>query len=241
MRVAVVEDCNKDREYLVEYIKRFAYEQNLKTEISEYTLGENFLEDEDLSTLDVVFLDIYLGKKNGMEVAKILREIGYTDLIIFCTTTARYALEGYSVRAMSYIVKPYTYKEIEKNLKEIAKTINEQKLSIRIKDGREWYKIDLSDILYIENHGNYVDIHTSEEVHSTRMTLNEMQGILLPYNCFTRCDRGIIVNLVNIHRITDSIILMNNNEKIPISRRNKGQVKERYLNFIFEEMEKEDV
>ncbi|MEG0838445.1 MAG: LytTR family DNA-binding domain-containing protein [Hydrogenoanaerobacterium sp.] len=240
MHIAVVDNNTADRENLVSYIKKFSYEKNYEIKITVHSLGENFLEDDDLSTLDVVFLDIYMGIKSGMDVAKILRtEHQYDGIIVFCTTTSDYALEGYKVNAFNYILKPYTYKEIELTLDNIARLRNEKSLSIRIKDGREWRKIKLCDILYIEKQANYIHIHTTGETHTARMTFKEIEQILAPHSRFTKCDRGVIVNLFNVSELKDNIIIMQNGDKVPVSRRNIPFVNEQYLSFIFDEMEKE--
>ncbi|MEG1505636.1 MAG: LytTR family DNA-binding domain-containing protein, partial [Lachnospiraceae bacterium] len=96
----------------------------------------------------------------------------------------------------------------------------------------------LCDFLYVENDANYVRIHTKGGVHSTRMAFKEMEKRLSQYRYFIRCDRGIIVNLFNAKEIVNHSIVMNNGEKIPISRRNISFVNEQYSDLIFEEMEK---
>lgn len=237
MKIAVVEDNVEDRTLLVSYIKKFSYELNCEVEVIAHSLGENFLEDEDLSLIDSVFLDIFMGIKNGMDVAKAMRDQGYKGFIIFCTTTADFALEGYSVNAMGYIVKPFTYEAIKTLLVTISKILRENTRYIRVKDGRQWCKINLLDVLYVEKQGNYVRIHTPEKTYSMRMALSEMGEQLFQYNCFVKCDRGIIVNLDNIREIQEYTILLKNNERIPISRSSKPVVNNRYFDFIFEQME----
>ncbi|MEG0941907.1 MAG: LytTR family DNA-binding domain-containing protein, partial [Oscillospiraceae bacterium] len=238
LKIAVVDDSSADRECLSSYISRFAFEHNYEIDVSLHCLGENFLEDADFSSLDLVFLDIYMGEKTGMDVAKIMRSSGFSGKIVFCTTTAKYALEGYSVGATDYILKPYTYEKIEKLLTDIAKMLNEKVLSILIKDGRQWCKISVCDILYTENHANYVYIYTPSEMHSVRMSFLEMEATLAQYNGFIKCDRGIMVNLHNVREIHGNLISMNNGTIVTISRRNVAQVNEQYLSFIFREMEK---
>lgn len=237
MRIAVVDDNSEDRKMLTSYIKEVSYALNCEMEVTNYSLGENFLEDEDLSLLDAVFLDIYMGKKNGMEVAKALRDKGYHGSIIFCTTTADFALEGYSVKAMGYIVKPFSYLKIMELLKDISRVLCENSRSIRVKDGRQWYRVNLSEILYAEKQGNYVYVHAFGKTYSIRMPLAEMEEQLYQYNCFVKCDRGIIVNLENIKELRDHTILLKNEGCIPMSRSNKAVVNDRYFDFIFEKME----
>lgn len=206
--------------------------------LSCYDSGEDFLEKEDLSLLDVVFLDIYMEERNGIDVARILRDSGYDGFIIFSTSSADHALEGYSVQAYDYILKPYTYDVIANTLDKLSVVRMEEAPSVRIKSGRIWYKIRLHEILYVENHANYVHIYTQNSMYATRMTFKEMKEKLSSYSYFVRCDRGILVNLSNVYEIKDHLILMNNNSILPISRGNASLVNRQYLDFIFEEMEK---
>lgn len=237
MNIAVVDDSQSDRKLLISYIKNISYELNCKTDISAYSLGENFLEDEDISTLDAVFLDIYMGMKNGMEVAKSLREKGYQGIIIFCTTSANFALEGYSVKAVGYIVKPFTYEKIAEQMRDIMQRLGENTCTIRLKEGRQWYKVTISDILYVEKHGNYVYVHTFGRNYSIRMALGQIEELLSRYNCFVKCDRGIVVNLENVKELEGNMVLLKNNDRVTISRSNKSTVSDRYFDFIFEKME----
>ncbi|MEF9941509.1 MAG: LytTR family DNA-binding domain-containing protein [Lachnospiraceae bacterium] len=238
MRIAIVEDDKRDRSCLESYIKKYLCKKEFPINVVTYSVGENFLEDEELTELDVVFLDIYMGKENGMEIAKNLRKRDYNSVIVFCTTTSSFALEGYMVKAYDYIVKPYTYENIESVMEDISELLNEKIPCIHIKDGRQWFKLKISDIFYVENHANYVYIHTKKEMHTTRMTFTEMETLLSPYSCFVRCDRGVIVNMNNIYKLHHNTILMGDGEQLPISRRNIAQVNEQYLHFIFDEMEK---
>lgn len=237
MKIAVVDDNVEDRMLLASSIRKVSRELNCETELSIHCLGENFLEDEDLSLLDAVFLDIYMGMKNGMEVAKTLRERAYKGFIIFCTTTADFALEGYSVNALGYLVKPFAYDAIATQLRHICKRLGENTRSLRVKDGRQWCKVNISDVLYIEKQGNYVQIHTCGRIYSMRMSLGGIEGELSQYNCFVKCDRGILVNLESINEIRDNTILLKNNSSVPISRSSKPVVKDRYFDFVFEKME----
>lgn len=237
MKIAVVDDSVSDRNLLTSYIKNISFELNCEIEISAHSLGENFLEDEDISILDAVFLDIYMGLKNGMEVAKSLRGKGYHGIIVFCTTSADFAIEGYTVNAVGYIVKPLTYEKIAEQLRYIVKNLGANTRFIRLKDGRQWYKVSISDILYVEKQGNYVYAHTFDRTYSIRTTLGQIEEQLFNFNCFVKCDRGIVVNLENVKELEDNTVLLKNNGRVPISRSNKQAVSDRYFDFIFERME----
>lgn len=237
MKIAVVDDNRTERDFLISNLKKFSMEYNFEIQTTGYSSGESFLEEADFSILDVVFLDIYLGGITGMEIAKRLRTEEYDGMIVFCTLTAEFALEGYEVKAAGYIVKPFSYERITALLLDIAKMLQERSLCIRIKEKRQWYKVNLCDILYAENHANYVFIYTNSKMYSTRMPFREMQSMLLSSPSFAKCDRGIVINLINVREIKNNIVLMKNGDCLPVSRSNISTVKERYFDFVFEKME----
>ena len=212
-------------------------------QISGYLLAENFVEEGNLSLFDVVFLDIFIGKKNGVEIARYLRANNYQGLIVFCTVTAQFALEGYDVKAFGYILKPYTYDRIEELMDDILKSSHKEVPSICIKENRRWYKIPLCDILYVENSANYVTICTNERVYSTRMAFRQMDELLSRQNCFARCNRGTIINLSHISKIDGPCATVKCDQggdefKLPISRRYLQTINEQYVDYIFQELEK---
>ncbi|MEG2000804.1 MAG: LytTR family DNA-binding domain-containing protein [Evtepia sp.] len=241
MKIAIVEDEAADRKQLVTYLNRFSYEKSVPMQISTHCMGENFLEDEDPARLDLVILDIFMGEKSGMEVAEILREREYDGFIVFCTTSPDYALKGYGVQASGYLLKPFEYEKLSQLLLRLTDAVHQIVPHIIIKENRHWCKVPLESILYVENHANYVYIHTMEETYSSRMPFSEMECSLTPYACFVKCDRGIMANLHHVRELKGNVMIMSNLDTVSISRRNLPIVNERYLDTIFEEMEQEDV
>lgn len=243
MNIAVVDDTKKDRDTLITYIQRFFNTKNISCQISGYLLAENFMEEGSFSLFDVIFLDIFIGQKNGVEIARRLRADNYQGLIVFCTVTAQFALEGYDVKAFGYILKPYTYDRIEALLEDILKSSHKEVPNICIKENRRWYRIPLCDILYVENSANYVSVCTSGRVYSTRMAFRQMEELLISQSCFARCNRGTIINLSHVSKIDGQCATVycereKTEYKLPISRRYLQTINEQYVNYIFEELEK---
>lgn len=243
MNIAVVDDTKKDRDTLINYIKRFFNSRNMDCQLSGYLRGDDFVEESNLSLFDVVFLDIFIGEKNGVEIARYLRANHYKGLIVFCTVTAQFALAGYDVKAFGYILKPYTYDRIEELMQDILKSSHMESPSICIKENRRWYKIPLRDILYVENSANYVTVYTNDRIYSTRMAFRQMEEILGRQNCFARCNRGTIINLSHVSRIDGPCVIIKTEQgmdeyKLPVSRRYLPAINEQYIDYIFQELEK---
>ena len=108
MRVAIVDDEREMRQMLTDYIKRFSEESGIEMEFTEFDHGAFFCRIIECGTIFVIF-DIEMPGLNGMETAKKIREIDTGVTIIFVTNMAQYAIEGYAVDAVDYIVKPISY------------------------------------------------------------------------------------------------------------------------------------
>ena len=108
MRIAIVDDLAAERHFLREQLEQKLYRMGIQADILEYTCGEAFLEAEHKLPFSVAFLDIYMMGMTGIEAARELRKTDTDCLLIFTTTSTDHALEGFQVRAMHYLVKPYT-------------------------------------------------------------------------------------------------------------------------------------
>ena len=108
MRVAIVEDLIENAHILQQYLDHYATERHMSIQISHYQNGLDFITDYH-PVWDLILLDIEMPLLNGMEAAHKIREIDPDVLIIFITCLTQYAIEGYSVRALDYVLKPVKY------------------------------------------------------------------------------------------------------------------------------------
>ena len=112
MRIAIVDDISEERTLLRNRLESQFSRRNVHTDILEYENGETFLTAAKECPFTVVFLDIYMNGSNGIDTAKELRRSDTDCLLIFTTTSTDHALEGFQVRALHYLVKPYSRPEI---------------------------------------------------------------------------------------------------------------------------------
>ena len=120
MKIAVVDDFQKDRDYLAIVLESYMKEQGIDGSVYGYPGGEEFLEAFNKSgRFDIVFLDIYMNGMDGMSVAKQLRQKDAECRLVFVTSSDSFAVEGYKVRAFRYLVKPYEKKELDDILDEL--------------------------------------------------------------------------------------------------------------------------
>ena len=107
-RIAIVEDEKEFREQLQEYLKRYGVENNIVFQIDVFEDGSDILEHYQ-KNYDMVLLDIEMPKVNGMDAAERIREMDEEVVLMFITNMAQYAIRGYSVGALDFVMKPITY------------------------------------------------------------------------------------------------------------------------------------
>jgi DNA-binding LytR/AlgR family response regulator len=167
--------------------------------------------------IDLVFLDINMPNKSGMEL---LSELQVQPLIVFTTAYLEYALDSYSYNAVDYLLKPFEFDRFQLAIQKVEERLEHTKHNkpyFFIKDGFKTIKIEFRDILFIKGSGNYLDITTKNKVYSPRMTFGEIVS-KLPSSQFVRVHQSYIVSVLSIDKIENNHILIDNS-KIPISSR----------------------
>ena len=170
------------------------------------------------SQIDILFLDIQMPDINGIEFSKTMTSKDIA--VIFTTAFSEYAVEGFNVDAIDYLVKPIEYDRFLKSVykaKEYIDYINNQELQegyIFVKSDYQMVKINLKDILYIEGLDDYIKIHMVQKSVLTLMTLKTISQKLPPKE-FLRVHRSYIVSVSKIENISKSKIKIMERE-IPI-------------------------
>ena len=116
MRIAIVDDLAAERALLKDRLEQQLHRRNVQADILEYESGETFLEAARKAPFTAAFLDIYMDGMTGMEAAKKLRKTNTDCLLVFTTTSTDHALEGFQVRALHYLVKPFTRQRFQQAL-----------------------------------------------------------------------------------------------------------------------------
>ncbi len=229
IRIAIVEDNQEENDKLFSYLKKYSSDNSIQFEIKQYLAAEPFLNSED--HFDIVFMDIELPKINGMDASVELRKKDKDITIIFVTNMAAFAIKGYEVDALDFILKPIRYESLERKFKKAVDSIiskKEGKLTLSINHSLKVFH--LSDILYIEVLDHNVCIHTKNGDYSTRCSLNKLEEELKDKNFF-RCNNYCLVNLGAITEVDHDEIKIGNN-RLKISRARKKEFTTTLCNYL---------
>lgn len=218
LNVFIIDDDHSVTEQLPCLVRNWAAHRNMnvnivtKNDLSEVTPTL-------VSAFDLVMLDIEIGEENGIEFARSLRDLGSDATIAFISNFERYAIEGYSVHAVSYLLKPLKKDAVETLLDEAAtRTGDISSNSIRISQNGRYRFISTRSILYIEVFNKKVTFHLTDKEESFYTTISGLEPQLAG-TTLVRCHRSYIINLEYIQEIGSNYIsLYQVDTKIPIGK-----------------------
>jgi two-component system LytT family response regulator len=194
--------------------------------------------------VDLIFVDINMPDMNGLEF---VRSLASNYFIVFTTAHSEFALEGFKLNAIDYLLKPFSYEEFMKasqkaiSLTDLVERCRAAESAVAQNEAEEAdhgylsvkadYKtqlVKISDIIYLESAGEYVRLHVDGgQTITTLFRLKNMETSL-PANLFLRVHRSYIVNLKRISSYTKCRIFIDNGEYIPLGE----NYKERFLEHV---------
>ena len=232
IHVAVVEDEEKYREQLSEFLSRYGKEKGISIQTRIYCDGIDIVV-QAVGHFDVILLDIRMKHIDGMEAARKIREKDKEVIIIFITNMAEYAIQGYDVEARGFILKPARYKLFAQQMDRARKELESKKaeyLSLQLQAGVR--NVSLNDIFYMENREHYLHIHLEQEDIIFYCTIKEMEK-RLEGKPFFRCNSGLIVNLAKVQSVKNNEILVHG-ETLTVSRSRKKEFMEQLTEYMGE-------
>ena len=187
------------------------------------------------TSADLLYVDINMPDLSGLDFVKTLKN---PPMIVFVTAYSEYAVEGFNVNAIDYLLKPIGYNDFLRSANKAKKFFNAGKSeekglktdkdTLFVKSGYKVVRISIDDILYIEGKREYVQIHlTSGKSLMPLISLAYLEE-QLPAEKFMRVHRSYIVNLLKISTIDHSKIVFDGKQPIPVS----DQYKEQFQNYI---------
>ena len=217
--IAIVEDEAAFAAQLQEYLEKYQEEHDVRFKISVFGDGEEILKDYQ-PLYDIILLDIEMPKVNGMQAAEQIREQDADVTLMFITNMAGYAIKGYEVGALDFVMKPVNYYTFSMKLTRVLKRTRQkarQEILLTLPDGVK--KLNVQQIYYVEVQNRMLSYHTDEGVFTMRGTMQSVEQMLRPY-AFVKCNHWYIVNLKHVSEVRKNTAIVAGHE-LEVSRRNR--------------------
>ncbi len=218
MKIAIVEDKPENQESLSDLLKEDARGRGWTYTVETYTSGEAFL--EAAGDFDIVFFDVLMDGIDGLETARRFHDKGRSALVVFVTVEAEFALDGYEVDAVAFLVKPVDANKFRRTMDRL-----EQKLIAR--EHKSWVvlspgnKIPADAVMYAIIEDHYLKVFVDGEMLSPNLSMEELLTRLTDDGRFIECSRGVLVNLDYVSKVAANTLTMYDGTSLPVSRRRR--------------------
>lgn len=232
IKIAIVEDENVYVEQLQKYLKRYAKECDIVFEITVFADGDEIAFSYK-SSFDIILLDIQMRFMDGMTAAEHIREADPEVVIIFITNMSQYAIRGYAVDALDYVLKPVNYlglcRCLDKAVAKVGRKSSEY-IAVHVKGGV--IKLEISKIYYIESQRHTIYFNTSSGEYSTLGTMKDIEEKMKKYHFF-RINKGCLVNFEHVEGVQEYCAIIHG-KLLSISRSRKNAFMEALTNYVSE-------
>lgn len=219
INIAIVDDDSLSVERITEYLKKYELETGKIFNIDSFSDGDMIVHQYS-HKFDIIFMDVEMKFMDGMSAAEEIRKIDSKVEIIFITNMAQYAIRGYAVQALDYLLKPVSYFAFSQCLNKalVRKDNRETKtVVLDIKGGKA--RIDVKDIYYFETQGHTTICHTVNGEYHLNSTLREVDSMFSDMHFF-RISKSFLINLACVDTFYNDEIKIGK-VSLPVSRARK--------------------
>lgn len=216
LKIAVVDNAESARDQMKTLLQRYQDNHSITFQTSFFSSGTDLTRNYQ-PIFDLIFLDIEMPNKDGMTVAQEIRLVDSNVTLVFVTRMGQYALNGYEVRAMDFLVKPVSYAAFEVRMNHLLDHLRkreEKSLLLSTKDGMR--KVAVSELIYIEVMKHKLLYHTVDGIFETSNSMKNAEAELDGCH-FARCDNSFLVNLKFVSWVGQKELLVGN-ETLKLSR-----------------------
>ena len=220
MTCLIIDDEPVARDILRTYISDTP-QLNLSGECESAVAALSFLKEQ---SVDLIFLDINMPKLSGISF---LKSLPAPPKVILTTAYSEYALEGYELDVVDYLLKPFSFERFLKAVNKVPEPSDNDDTYVVIKADGKTYRINEKDILFAESLGDYITLHTTAERLTFNRTLKSFSDELSASN-FVRVHKSFLVSMRQIDYVEGNMIHINDHE-IPIGNAFKDEFKSRFM------------
>ena len=205
INIAIVEDEAMYAKQLQEFLQQYQKENGEVFNITVYSDGDQIVH-KYKSQFDIILMDVEMKFMDGMSAAEEIRKADTEVVIIFITNMAQYAIRGYAVGALDYVLKPVPYfafsQQLQKALGQLEKR-ERHYLAVAVDGGMR--RLDAAEIYYLESEGHKVHFYTEKEDFVVPGTLKNYEEKLVG-RAFARCNSGYLVNLAQVSGVQQDMV-----------------------------------
>lgn len=240
LRIGICDDEPENLQLLQQYLERYEMCYDIEFDAEYFTNGDQLLKHHLEIPYHVILLDIELPEKNGIEIARQLRDLEPDDVfIIFVTSYPEYMLDSFEVQPFQFLVKPTSYSDVEKLFQNIqCRYEKSHTTKIIIDTQNEKRFVNMHDLLYIKaikGKKSYLKYVLTTEEFIGQGTIQNWEAILEDFS-FISPYRGYLINVNYIVSYDNTKVQLTDGAKIPISRRKLKDFQQTYANQIIEIM-----
>lgn len=230
LRIAVVEDDAPTREKLCTLIRDHAVSKGKDLAVTPLEDGSSLLGGA-LSGYDIIFLDIMLPGLTGMEVAERIRAGDPDVVLVFVTNAAQYAIKGYAVGALDFVLKPVNpYEFLVKLERALERAAQRRQRPITLQTAGGVQVLSSRDILYVETRDRKLFYHTTRGCFAVRSSMQSAEALLGSLR-FVRCNQCYLVNLCHVQSVQGDFVTVGR-DRLEVSRRQRAAFLEAMLQYV---------
>ena len=219
VRIAVVEDDVSDLNHFKHCLDQYEKEQNMQFDVVTFSNPLDFL-DAYHPEYDLIFLDIEMPHLNGVEAARRIRQIDPIVTLVFITNMEQYAIKGYEVEALDFVVKPINYYRFSSMMRRALRAIaRKEEKEVLISSAGNIVRLPVSQIYYIEIRDHLLIYFTEQGRLDSWGKLSEVEADLSEYG-FSRCSAAHLVNLRFVISVEGNSVNVSGHV-LPISQRRR--------------------
>ena len=237
MNIAILEDDQQDMDHLRLLLQTYAEKHDLPMTVETFSVSEKFLRAFGVGKYDLIFFDNYIGSGLGIDVARKVRLTDKDVDIVFVSMSAEFAISGFEVGALHYLIKPVAISELEQvfeRWKKKAVPTPPRETFLNVATKNETFMLPINEIEYIEVLDKICTIHHNGTKTAAHMSLEKMTEHLSASK-FLRTHKSYVVNLDFVKTIGKTSFRMKAGAEIPIGRMYLVSCKQKYMEYLADE------